>query len=185
MSKQEKMLSPVGEVKFVSLDKPDTKLAKSEDEGKYRVSLVLDPKDAGHKKFLAKLKKLAEEKHPKGRKPYKEDKDRDGVETGKILVSFQSTYKPKVFDKYGQDIPEDVVVGNGSVCQMCFVPAYYEVTVNKGMTLYIQAVKVIELVEFGGRTAEDFGFDVEEAPEDAGFEGVEEGDDEGFDEDHF
>lgn len=167
--KKEKYLSPVGKAKFTYLNKPDTSMNQA---GKYKVSIELDPNVDVNKKFILGLSTDTEAKYPQGHKPYKKDTDREGRETGNILITFSSSYKARIFDIYGREIPKDIFVGNGSMVQVCYMKSYYEVSGNKGMTLYLQAVKVIELIEPKEMTANDYGFETEEVPQDEDFTGI-------------
>lgn len=67
-----------------------------------------------------------------------------------------------VFDSKGK--PIDVTIGNGSVVRVAFqIVPYWKSSTNNGLSLYLDAVQVIELVEYnGGASADAFGFEVEE-----------------------
>lgn len=67
-----------------------------------------------------------------------------------------------VFDSAGK--PIDVSLGNGSVVRVAFqIVPYWKSSTNNGLSLYLDAVQVIKLVEYnGGGNATAFGFDVEE-----------------------
>ena len=68
-----------------------------------------------------------------------------------------------VFDAKGK--PIDVSLGNGSVVRIAFqVVPYHKSSTNNGVTLYLDAIQVIELVEYNGSSqdASGFGFEEEE-----------------------
>ena len=67
-----------------------------------------------------------------------------------------------VYDSVGK--PVDVAIGNGSVVRVAFqIVPYWKSSTNNGLSLYLDAVQVIELIEYnGGGNATAFGFDVEE-----------------------
>lgn len=74
-----------------------------------------------------------------------------------------------VFDAKGK--PVDVTIGNGSVVRVAFqIVPYWKSSTNNGLSLYLDAVQIIELVEYkGGGNAAAYGFGEEE-----GFVGGEE-----------
>jgi hypothetical protein len=57
---------------------------------------------------------------------------------------------PKLLDQDGNDI--DVLVGNGSKVKVQFNPFDWEYAGNTGKSLDFQAMKILELVEYEGRT---------------------------------
>jgi hypothetical protein len=67
-----------------------------------------------------------------------------------------------VFDAKGK--PVDVTIGNGSVVRVAFqIVPYWKSSTNNGLSLYLDAVQVIELVEYkGGGNASAFGFGEED-----------------------
>lgn len=91
----------------------------------------------------------------------------------------KSTYETKagevrnrvvpIYDATGKPLPKNIDIGHGSIVRVAYsIHPYYKSKKSKGITLYLAAVQVIELVERGERSAESFGFAVEEgyvAPE--------------------
>ena len=67
-----------------------------------------------------------------------------------------------VFDAKGN--PVDVNLGNGSIVRVAFqVIPYWKSSTNAGLTLYLDAVQVIKLVEYnGGGSFDSFGFTAED-----------------------
>ena len=78
-----------------------------------------------------------------------------------------------VFDAAGK--PYKGPIGNGSIIKVRYTIAPYWMTkANNGVTLYLEAIQVLELVEYGGnRNASAYGFEAEEgfvASEESGFD---------------
>lgn len=75
-----------------------------------------------------------------------------------------------VFDKYGKPLAKGTKIGNGSTVQVKVQADPYVMNAkNYGVTLRLLAVLVKDLKEYtGGKTADDFGFDVE-SPDVDGF----------------
>lgn len=107
----------------------------------------------------------------------------------------KSTYKTKagdilnrvipIYDSQGRPLPKGTDVGHGSIVKVAYsIHPYYKTKTIKGLTLYLNAVQVLELVEKGERDAGSYGFGAEEggyvAPE------VDNEEEEGvpFDDDH-
>lgn len=69
--------------------------------------------------------------------------------------------KVPIFDTEGNMIPDDVNVGHGSIVRVAYTPRpYYKSKRIKGITLYLNAVQVIQLKSFT-QGADSFGFDTE------------------------
>ena len=73
------------------------------------------------------------------------------------------TARVMLFDSKGQPIPKNVEIWGGSLlkCSITLEP-WYTPSLGFGIKLGLQAVKVLELVQRGQRSAADFGFDAEE-----------------------
>lgn len=74
----------------------------------------------------------------------------------------------RVFDKYGDLLPKGTKIGNGSKVKVkVTADPYIMSSKNYGITLRLNAVLVEELKEYtgGGSTAESFGFEVAEKPD--------------------
>lgn len=166
-SKKKFILSPCAEAVYPHLAAPDTKFSP---DGKYHVSLVLDPEVAEHAQYLNELRELAQKGLGDGvNLPIRDQVDRHGSPTGKLLVKFTSAHKPKIFDASNRPMDEKTVIGGGSIIQVSASPKLYKNIAGKPwLCLYILAIKVRELVEPTGGTAESYGFGTLEVP--AGFE---------------
>jgi hypothetical protein len=172
MAKQ--IVSPKGEAKWAFLDKPDTRF---DEDGIYRIELVLEQTEQVQS-FLDRLDEMANEaweeqtKETKPTvkskavlaKPYQAEEDPEtGEETGRIVVRFKSKakvqtkkglmdMKPRVFDAKGRTVNPVPKIGNGSTVKVAFAYRPYFVASSRrvGVSLYLNAVQLIELVEFGG-----------------------------------
>lgn len=68
-----------------------------------------------------------------------------------------------IFDSQGKPLPNSVEIGSGSIVKVGFsVNPYWSNKNLKGVTLYLEAVQVIELKEWGQQDAGAYGFAVEE-----------------------
>ena len=100
---------------------------------------------------------------------YKEDKDGNIVFKFKTTSSFQTrtgeivSRKIPVFDAHGKPIKEPLSIGNGTVAKIAYtlIPYWMSKAVN-GIKLRLEAVQIIDLVEYGERKADSYGFGSEE-----------------------
>ena len=85
----------------------------------------------------------------------------------------KSTYRTKsgdimnrvvpIYDSQGKPLPKNVDIGHGSIVKVAFsIQPYYKTKNIRGLTLYLNAVQVLELVERGDGDAASFGFGAEE-----------------------
>jgi hypothetical protein len=125
-------------------------------------------------KANAKKAKAEADKIKEGDKPYTEEVDEDGEPTGNIIFKTKQRAKIKtkkgdefdkvipIFDAEGTRIQANV--GGGSTLKLNVELAYYYVPASKiaGVSLRLQAAQVFELVEFGGSSADSFGFGTDE-----------------------
>ena len=88
-------------------------------------------------------------------------------EAGGIKIRAKSSKKPTLFDAKGNVIKTDLPVGNGSIIKLSGVMGTYSAGGNIGVTAYLNAVQIIDLVEFGGSTFEEEDGYVHEATESA------------------
>lgn len=183
------IISPLGEAVFPRINgKPDTKFDK---DGRWKTGLRLSSNDAEtvalmktldeeHKKSLAAANadpKMKGKKFKLGSKPYTVEK-----ETDTVLFNFSMAAKyedkktkevkdmrPAVFGPDGKPLGADVRVGGGSKIQVAYGIGYTlksdkELGNRAYVKLYLNAVMIHELVEFGGNAA-SYGFDVSAAAE--------------------
>jgi hypothetical protein len=185
---RKRFASPKGIAKYPWLNTPSTAFNKNE----YKTGLLLKAGEETTEKFLEFLNGLVNESYAEAvenlkkegkaaaakqvqkRYPYKEELDKEtGEETGFIELNFTTQAvskegkprKVRLFDAKGESInPDDVKIAGGSVIKVNFTPSNYYMAASReaGVKLYLNAVQVIDLVEFGGGTASDFGFEEEE-----------------------
>jgi len=206
--KRVRLTSPQGVAKYPWLNKADTKfdpngvfrvsLLFNPEEVEEFLKRLDEMADEAYEKTKEKLikkgNKLAAknlERHP----PYKMEMDKETAEeTGKVEVKFKMKHfiklddgneielTPQLFDAKGQPVDRDEVnVYGGSILRINFTPRKYYVPGQKmtGVSLYLNAVQIIDLANRGG-DADYYGFDLEEegfdasGDEDEGFEGTDE-----------
>jgi hypothetical protein len=192
--KNPRYVSPAGIASWPKVRTPDTKFAKAGEKGTFSIKLLLDPqKDAA---FLEKLDTMAaaaleamKKEHTKFSKvmklvsPYAPELDKEGNETGKIVVNFTSPaevtrkkdgkkfdLKITVFDAMLTPIPAETDIGGGSIVKVSFEswPYFSAKEKEAGITRRLIGVQVLELKQWSGSaSASDFGFEEEE-----GFSGI-------------
>lgn len=108
--------------------------------------------------------------------PWKDEVEgEDELETGNILLNFKSKasyickktgkkieMKPKIFDGAGNLIKRRLNIGSGTVMQIAtsIKPYFMTSTKQVGVTLYLNAVMIRKLVEYGA-DAEAMGFETD------------------------
>lgn len=186
--KRPRFTSPVGVFVWPKLNEPDYKF---NEDGEYGVKLALDPQNEEHAAFLANLDERAaaalEEMKEANKKyakvmtlaePYAPELDKDGEETGRVLVNFTMpaiitrksdkktwTMKPALFDANGTPLSPDQKIGGGSTGRVAFESwSYFNASGKEktaGITKRLVAVQVLERKEWQGNAdASAFGFDV-------------------------
>lgn len=119
-----------------------------------------------------------------------EEYDKDDQPTGRILFRFKTSAfyekrdgtkmqrKVPLFDSMMQPVLLKEEPGNGSLARVAFTcaPYFVEGQGAGGLSLYLDAVQIIKLNLFGGRSASDYGFGEEDA--DGGFNAADVKDDE-------
>lgn len=172
---------------------PDTKYKA---EGEWRIKVRYDnPADVAHivaevdaameAEMEAAKARRAEEKKKEPKKAFKPLKFADkpyiiNEETGAVTLSFKMTasgiskktskpwsMRPAVFGANGQPLAADVKVGGGTRGSVAYELGVWDKPIGVGASLRLGAVQVLELVEFGQRSAAEFGFGNEE-PDDEG-----------------
>ena len=170
-----------GVIKYHHLIKPNTKFNK---DGTFSVDILVDPATADGKAMLANLKKRADDvfaaevkKAPKTNKfkvhyPFSKELDKDEKETGMYVVRAKTNAKNKdgaarlipLFDAKNAPITTPPRLGRGSLVNVNVTPAAMSMDATKihGLTLYLNAVQIKELVEYAGQDASSFGFEADE-----------------------
>ena len=146
---------------------------------KTRAELLEQAAEAKAAKKGAKAKELAEKAASLEAVDFgkPETDEETGEETGKLVISAKTnaTYKDKkgverdrkvtIFDARGKKLAEAPQIGSGSTLKVAasMVPYYMPKDNIVGVTLYLDAVQIIDLVTFGGgRSAEAYGFGEED-----------------------
>lgn len=180
-NKKPRLKTPIGEAKWAHLFVPKPPFKGEADKGaKFMIDVVFSPDDPAWKAWAGDLKQrinalpVQYEKVPmpdgtkipkKKQMPIKPELDVDDKPTGRYYVTFKTgeRFKPGVFDKYGQEVPESVSIGNGSKVRVAYVESEYA-EFGGGIALYLNAVQVVELLEYKPHNAAAYGFEVEPVP---------------------
>ena len=179
--------TPIGEVNWFKLIKPDDKY------NKYQCDLILDDSEAVQS-LLAQVEELTEAKieelkgeaknpaaatkiKDSGNRPILPEYDDEGEETGRYVLKMSSPaqikkkdgtlmdmYPPKVFDARGKEIKgesrDSLRVGSGSTMRANLeVRVYGNSSIGCGVSLRPKAVQIVELKEWGNSGG---GFDAVE-----------------------
>jgi hypothetical protein len=181
--KKQRITTPIGVAKWahVHVPKPPFKDAHGNSRqgaaAKYQIDVVFDGQEPAWKELAKSIMDMvratpttinkATQKPMDKQIPIKHELDENDQPTGKFYMTFKTgeRFKPGVFDKYGRQIPETVLIGNGSKVKVNFSPQPYN-EFGGGVALYLNAVQVVELVEYKPADAKAYGFDVEEPPAD-------------------
>lgn len=151
---KERLVTPVGEAKWAHLTKPKPPFKGDKEKGaKYQIDVVFDPADPAWKAWASDIK--VRSKKAGKNVPIRPELDADNQPTGRYMATFKTgeQYKPQVFG-----LPEGQMVGNGSKVRVSFTPAAYE-GFGGGVTLYLNAVQVVELVAYQPNSPSAYGFD--------------------------
>lgn len=194
--KLETFTTPAGIAKFPRLNKPETEVnGKALETPRFKTTIVFDESDPGVEAFKAKLEaehdkaiaiaEKARKADPKrAKKPLainetiKPVLDADGNEVeGKfeIVVKTQAVTRdgtPKVIRMFSASgKPVKANVGGGSTIKANISLDGYDSNLGAGLSLYLNAIQIIDLTEFGGGDASSYGFGKEEGYEASGDEG--------------
>lgn len=166
--------SPGTAVGYVHLSKPDTK-GKFADN-KYKVRVKFDDKETT--RLVKELKAFAAEVFPNRKNvdmPFSENDD------GDIIFTFKSLRRPMVEDAKKKPIGTAVGIAAGSVIRVAGSASNYTGK-SVGINIYLDQVRVLELVEYSGgnRSGESAFGDEEDGFE---FDGESSSDDEADDAD--
>jgi hypothetical protein len=184
--KRIRMTTPAGVAVFPHLAKPDIKFATAEKpHGHYRLGVSLPMADPATQKLIADLESIrdagaakAQAENPKKKikladLPWKPELDENDDETGNVIFNIKCagggvrkdgteyTRTVDVFDgKKNKLDPKKVGIGGGSTVRVAFEPsAFYVPALGAGLTLRLEGVQVLQLVEYGRRDADSLGFE--------------------------
>lgn len=147
-----KIKTPKGTAGYLNLVIPDIRF---DPKGKYKANITLVKDDAA--KLLQQLKEeaaaeLGPKKAAKAKMPGKKNED------GGITFTFKSTSKPDIYDSeanlLGPETVKALRVGSGSTIRVSGEARAYENGANIGVTLYLNEVQIIHLVQY-----ENHGFE--------------------------
>lgn len=158
--------TPVGEARWAHLVKPRAFQEGGKDQGapKFSIEVYFKPDAPEWKEFLAKLKNGVGNK----KLPIKWETDEADQKTGLAYASFKTgeKFRPHMFDRYGKKMEENILLGNGSKVRVNFGPNEYT-GFGGGVNFYLNAVQVVDLIEYQSKDAKGYGFEAEPMP--AGF----------------
>ena len=178
--KKERKVTPIGEAKWAHIHNPKAAFVENgvpKGAPKYQIDVVFSQDNpewsAWAKAVMETLRSIPEAIDKKTgqtlqkQTPIKRELDENDQPTGRFYVSFKTgeTFKPGVFDISGQPIPENVLIGNGSKVRVSYVENVYP-AFGGGINFYLNAVQVVELVEYKSQSAASYGFPVEAKPVD-------------------
>lgn len=190
--KQKPVVSPKGTAIWPKLNEPDQYDESQDPEYKVTLAFDAEDKAVQgflatiDEKCDTAFKEALEDKTAAQRKkftqyvPYEKEEDNEtGEETGRVLVKFKSKADIKdkrtgkmirktlpIFDaRAAQPMKNPPRIGNGSILKVASVfsnPWSNPSAKQAGASLYIQAVQLIELAEYGGQGGDAFGFGEED-----------------------
>ena len=166
-------VTPRGEAKYCFIQQPQTNF---DPDGVYCTNLLLEASEAQPlmellEKELEEAKAIATKKAKPNKRasmtshmPFEEEYTDDGEPTGNIEFKFKlkavrknedgttSKRSVRIVDAMKQKWDDEITVGSGSTIKVAFIPRpYYSPSTNTyGVTCYLSAVQVLELVEGGG-----------------------------------
>jgi hypothetical protein len=168
--KKERKVTPIGEAKWAHLHTPKAPF-DAKGAPKFQIDVIFEGVEEWakwSKDIMDKIRALPDQLDKDGDKikkqsPIKREMDENDQPTGRFYVTFKTSdkFKPGVFDKFGHPIPETVLIGNGSKVRVSYIENIYP-KFGGGINFYLNAVQVIELVEYKAQNAAAYGFDVEE-----------------------
>lgn len=171
-------VSPVAVAAYAWLARPDE--GQQYSDGKYKVTLVFDPKDEDTKSFIKQIKEasvaLAKEelgvKTPK--LPLRDGNTMKNEEfAGKILITAKSKFQPGFVDSAKKPLPEETFPQSGDMVRCSFALSAYPGQ-GGGVAAQLRNVMLVEKRNTGGSPTRDF--DDVEVPE-----GADTSDEEDFD----
>lgn len=176
--------TPVGVARYPFLLRPHTRF---DPDGEYRVTLIL-PRDEAQELIAAidealkaSLEKAIADNPAKANKvrpanpPYAPVTNEAGDDTGLVQFNFKAKAKIKprngappfhiklaVFDAKGQTVPDTIRLGSGARMRICAeLTPYFTELVGAGVKLRLKAAQIVDLVEYVGPSASQFGFGLE------------------------
>ncbi len=166
--------TPVGPCKWAKVFEPQDPLEAGKSR-EWSIQLTLDPQEHKTMDFLTQLDDLFKEINGKAKVardgiPYKEEVDWDTKEpTGLVTIKFkrkETSNKgniippPLVIDSQRNPWPADTLIGNGSKVKIKFSAYGWDAVTGagRGLSLWLEALQVIDLVPYEARDMAE-GFD--------------------------
>jgi hypothetical protein len=153
-----KITTPKGTAVYPSLTKPDTRYNP---EGVYKTGLSLSGKDADT--LVEQIKDVFKEEFGSKKDiktaqlPFKVNED------GTTTFNFKTKNAPKLFDSKGNPIrnASELNIGGGSTIRVQGAAQAYNKGGKVGVTVYLNAVQIVNLVEYTGNPfgVEEGGFE--------------------------
>lgn len=163
--------TPAGTLTWAWLEKPDT---SEYGKNKYKVTILLKKGEGKNDEFAKKLNDL--HKAAKGKADTRPAKDGDAMAEenekreamrGFWVLSFKSNNKPEQVDASKK--PLKLSAKSGDFGKVAFAAAEFDTGANKGVTLYLNAVQLLErrapsATDAFGDESDEYGEDTAEAP---------------------
>ena len=148
------------------LNVPDTRYDAT---GKYKCDLMVSKEAASDMMTKAKeifIEEFGEKSLKTAKWPFQPDE-----ESGGVRFRAKSSKKPVLYDAKGKVIKDELNIGNGSQLKLSGVMSTYNAGGSTGVTMYLNAVQVIDLVEYGGTDfTEEEGYEHTATPSNEGSE---------------
>jgi hypothetical protein len=160
-TKLRSFVTPAGTLSWPWISKPDTRYVA---EGVYKTSFILN--DVESKPLMtaceeAFVAEYGAAKLKKANMPFDDELDANGNPTGNIIFKFKSKRQPKLYDSKGKVIAKVLQVASGTTAKIATALNPYATGVNTGVSLYLNDIQILELVEFnaGAKFTAEEGFD--------------------------
>ena len=159
----ERFTTPVAPCLYPFLQKPKVD-PNGEYPSIYQITLVLDKANKEHGELLQHISNLHKEsKGSEDKKPIKKHTDAEGKETGLYTIRFKckAEFLPWVPTYDAQGTPDhrpENYVANDSKVRVNWSYGFYKQG-GGGVSLYLNGVQIIDLIEWKGLSAEAMGFD--------------------------
>ncbi len=145
MAKLKNALTPKGILSWPYIARPDTRYNP---EGVYKTSLVVPVAEA--EKLMEECKaafvnEYGQTKLAKAHLPF-EVNDEDST----VTFKFKSKRQPKIYDAKGTPIKKVPQIASGTLAKVATAINPYATGINVGVSLYLNDVQIIDLVEYGG-----------------------------------
>lgn len=156
MAKMTNITTPIGELQWVSIDTPRTNPFNNNEE--YQASVICSAEEA--QDTINQLKQIFKDEHP-SKKP--QSMGYKTLDDGRVEFRFKTKAQlsngsqkvVKCVDAYKKPFPHKANIGNGSTGRISGAAGVYSQGANSGVSLYLNAVQVLEWQEYEA----DDGFD--------------------------